>query len=1650
MVYPQKVPGFTLYTQPVMLPLGNPIGHGNLVYLFTNSVDDSIKLINNTTNFKHTSNAYKYYFYNMKYSGKIQSKIFRINDREVRDKVYEKINNQTDLTPARFLDLKQLNHRSCFFEMSRYLEIFNSLSQNLPVVPKLRMFWNYIGNIISSPMADGYSYKMVLIDGSQFSGAFSGTIQEKMKNPLFMLYYASIKCPEVLKTIDCDFFIYNGNRCIKINPGSYLMRDKYGTPIIGRDVTNDEIAAGSKVFQKKYRQLLMRLIPAVSEEIRKATDTNVISEEETTYSKIAAVADTYNFTGSPDDTITELPSDNPAKKSIEDDVLDKIAMASRGEDDIDAETIKKKTDELIEKDGNLQEKIDMVMSHPILPKSKASSARDAKIREEQESIAVGNTTIGELKRKVLTHADISKREVKSAIRTSNPNMQQVRYANFDKEYNEKVFPSDMAKVFTSLNDKPIPLTVIKYDVKDTSDELNYKDTYSIVLEDAYRQRHTITVDIPKFMDGKFMWIGGAKKIILPQNFLLPVVKSGPAKVQIVTNANKMFIERIGSGSISSVERINKLIASNPAASEMFTPGFVAKINDDYITTVEYDEFARKFSSFKANGTHIFFNQEEAVKYAKSKDIEIGKDEIFIGTTDNGRTPLFIDQNTGKTPDRIGEKGGYHTLDLGGKMIIDLIMDAFPDDMKAAFEKIKVPKRLQYSIATTMEQPVALCMLLGFWRGLSYLLQAMGLEYRLEAKMPSSLGASENAIRFKDCVLVYRDDIASSLIMNGFAKINTVDWDLGDFDTKDPYLPYFIKVYGKANIANALLTNYEFNIDPITKEILEDMKLPTEMVKLSVYANSLLADSQYTEDYNQKLCRIRTNEIIPAILYDAISKQYTTYMQSNGKKKLTIPKNIVIKNLLALKTVEDNSTLNPVLELERTHTVMYRGWRGINSDRTYTQDKRAYDDSMIGIIGPTTSPDGAVGVQKVLSLEPNLSSLRGHTVVPDDKEKLKDVNLFSPAELLCPLAVTTDDPTRVGHMVKQAKHMLPVKHTSPVLISNGAEEVTRFHLSSAFVINADDDGKVVEYNDEYGIMIVEYKNGKHRAINLKPTIEKNGGGGFFLINQLVTKLKVGDTFKKNDMLAWHKDFFTSNKYNGNRMNMGTLAKIAITSTYNTYQDSTFITQKLSDEMATEMGFCKQVVIGKNANIDFLISEGARVDVGDSLVQFDTSFEDTELNKLLNSLSDDLKEGVLEGSRNDIKSKVAGIVAKIKIYSTVEVGDLSPSLQKVVKNYYKKVSGIKELLKKYDPDGSPVYRCEMLMDDADHKVEPNRFGVIRGQNVEDSVLIEIHIKHEEYLEVASKVTYFTGLKCTIGEVIEKGYEPYSELHPDEEISSFVAGNSVLKRMTPSVVLTSFGNKVIVELKRKLHDIYKDSVGSDKSKTSIMTSLIYRTFNALDPSGTNTKRYKEMFNAMSEFQFHSWMKGFFEDEDAYLTLEIVDCERTLKMEYIEAAAKVLNIPLYEYVYMPHITMDKGTIVRTPERVPVGYLHIKRPQQTVAKKNGISVSSDVRSHLTNQVTGADKNGRESDLENNMLVALGMTHTLQELNGPRADDMTMKREMLSQIATQGFATYASLTNDSGNKTTLNTVDTFFLGMGLKTDLVTKGNMLKSTLKKEL
>ena len=234
--------------------------------------------------------------------------------------------------------------------------------------------------------------------------------------------------------------------------------------------------------------------------------------------------------------------------------------------------------------------------------------------------------------------------------------------------------------------------------------------------------------------------------------------------------------------------------------------------------------------------------------------------------------------------------------------------------------------------------------------------------------------------------------------------------------------------------------------------------------------------------------------------------------------------------------------------------------------------------------------------------------------------------------------------------------------------------------------------------------------------------------------------------------------------------------------------------------------------------------------------------------------------------------------------------------------------------------------------------------------------------------------------------------------------------------------------------------------KAKRKQMEDLVYNVFNALDPSKTNTEKYKSMFSNMSDAQFDKYFKTIFNDDNKYLIFDIVDFEHDVTIDKLEKAASVLKIPITEYVAMPHVNNDKQNPVTTKTPVIVGYLHLKRLQQMLSKKNATSTNISMRSALTGQVTGNDKNARISDSETACLSTIGADYALREFMGPRSDDMVMKSQMYADISTKGYCSIEDLSNRVENKVSLNTTDAYLIGMGIKSDLITKGLVLNKTL----
>jgi hypothetical protein len=231
--------------------------------------------------------------------------------------------------------------------------------------------------------------------------------------------------------------------------------------------------------------------------------------------------------------------------------------------------------------------------------------------------------------------------------------------------------------------------------------------------------------------------------------------------------------------------------------------------------------------------------------------------------------------------------------------------------------------------------------------------------------------------------------------------------------------------------------------------------------------------------------------------------------------------------------------------------------------------------------------------------------------------------------------------------------------------------------------------------------------------------------------------------------------------------------------------------------------------------------------------------------------------------------------------------------------------------------------------------------------------------------------------------------------------------------------------------------------------MEKYIYDVFDRLDPTHTNTDFYRSFFSKMTDKEFDSFFQKLFADKNGFLTWHITPYENDMEMENIEKAAKFMGVALWDYVVWPYGIGEDNKPIVTPFKVPIGYINEKRVQQTAIKKNSTSIDITVRDAKTNQVTGSDKNGRESIDENYALATYGAYAAMKEFMSFRADDSVMKEAAYSKIRHDGYVSLKELPDHIENKSALNMFDTYMISMGLKTDAVTDGYLTLKSLKRE-
>ena len=1021
-----------------------------------------------------------------------------------------------------------------------------------------------------------------------------------------------------------------------------------------------------------------------------------------------------------------------------------------------------------------------------------SSERERKIREQVGQVKLNNVTFNT----ITSITDVPKpKPVKvNRITTTCPAaIQGTPFPSISEEYENKLLDRDIVATFMNFSKLPNGFYVTKVDVSDISNVTSLMNLWKVTLKNKESEKESvINIKVPKVVNGRF-FNNGIWYNIGKQDFPIPILKINKKTVMLTSNYNKITCERYDTKSLVDlgmlVKVINKFDDAN-GNNKFVKVGNSSSTNSRFVSTIEYDEYASRWLRFtnREAKLDLIFNRVLCLK--NYSFVSVNANEFCCGMLD--QVPIVINTDTGLT--------------RSGETITDIILRTLPENMLAEYRKQKPGKMSMYT-QITIGVTVPLGVAIAAWEGFTTLLKKSGAKYQYVDKTFTS--TKHFVIPFKDKSVAIESTIQNQLLFNGFYRINTKGYMSTDFETPimnpnsvfvDIFNQLFFKQYSQLT---TFVTYYNFFVDAITKDVCNHYHIPDDISGMLIYASNLLADNNHTSENNAALYRIRSTEIIPAIIHFRLAFAISKYNNAIGSKtrshNIVFNPNEVINELLAVPNVEPVSALNPMIEMHSKEVITKKGFKGVNSERSYTQQKRTYEDSMIGKVAMSSPNSANVGIARQLVADPKIESVRGYTSTDGIEKDYNDFQLASYSELMTPGTVSRDDAIRTAIATSQTGHIVSTTGAQPVLISNGIDEVIPAYLSEEFSYVARGDGKVLEINEDY--MIIQYKSGKKKAVRIAHTTSFNSGSGFYVDNKLLTNFEAGQYFKAGDILAYHERFFSKDSDGVVRMNIGPLAKVAFAGLYATYEDAGLVTEKMSKKLETKLMMKEEKKLDAMDDVESIVEVGTEVEIGDPLIVFglgDTG--DKSVDNFLKAFQSS-DANALDKAKRIIRAKHAGTVVDVRMYTTKSLSQLSPSLYKIFDAYFKKNIQRRKILDKYDKTDS-VYKMDTMYS---LPTEPLKGSTIKGQTCD--VLIEIYIEHADEASVGDKLVVYGASKQVLSEVIPLGQEPYSETRPDEEVSIFVTPSAVLKRMIPSLLITASGNKVLVELKRKMAKIWNE---------------------------------------------------------------------------------------------------------------------------------------------------------------------------------------------------------------------------------------------------
>ena len=1322
--------------------------------------------------------------YNTKYKTLLYNDRIRNNKEVLR--LYDTVKKDNSWIKKTFISYERYNNLNLFIDLYYYNQAYLT-NNRFTITKSIDMYFEFIRRFILDKRIDkaGYTKKTIFVPIDGWNPKDDARITDYLKtlNPISAFF-------KKMKLSLNDMKAFNGIDFIFFGKDGYFKME-----------TSKLQEYDYRTFQRLINILTDREPIDDSNEPNaspKGITTSILNKLETNRGIVV-----NSLTGKTD-KVKEMPKDSISsedntKKEKEDDIEDKkeimvkkISKAAEGARSEDEVIDKLEEDKDLKKIiADLQEDPDKGKRINAARASRIVKARDAFMNKDLNGKSI-RSMIND------TNSNVEMPEISLPIKTINEEWKHLKSVNFEKIYD---LDADIVKCLNSLSseDKEFPVSVLDIKKEDTSTSEDSIYTYTVKLENYAGQRSTIKFDIPKFRDNRFMRLRGNEKIFSIEMPLIPISKTDENSAQICTLYNKLIINTYYTSSGKSnpfSDRLVKATGKYKGNKVKIITGDNSKICRKYELPIDYIDLASQYSRIEAkadtvkDSITIYFNQDEI----RSKANVDPKKGIPVAIKGSGDVIYYSDK------------------DQDAATLSQFIINIIPDEEFKELVLDQTPaKKSTYSRISILNTDIPTIVVLAHDIGLTRAMDMANIKYDISEKKVRDI--THDSIKLKDGYINYELTYEAMMLMNGLKDCNTEDISIADINSKMTWVEMLENFGGR--IKSDGLDNFkDLMFDPITIEVCKDYDLPYTYHEALIYASDLLVDNKYTIHKDLSSNRYRTNEVVAAQFYRALSASYKDYaLQSKHGRKatMTMNKSAVIDLILAQNTTSDLSVFQPLLEIEAKSMISTKGVTGMNSVDAYKIDRRGYDDSMVNIIAQATGFASTVGMNRQTTINPNINGRRGYF----GKADLNDVsitNTLCMTEALSPYVVSSDDTFR-NYMtfVQSSKHSTPIEYGTPLLVTTGADAAMPYLSSDMFCHKAKASGEITELTDRY--MIVTYKDGSKEYINLDEQTMKNSDGGFYITLKLRTDLKQGSKVKPNQILAYDNKSFSNRVGSGQvSYNLGCLTKVAIMTTEDGFEDSGVCSEWLSEAMSSDIVVMKDINLPASTNILFIAKKGQSIREGDPILIFQNAFEERDANILLKNLNDEDGD-VSEIGRNVIKSKVTGRISDIKIYRTCEIDDnMSESMKKIITSYERDVNKLRKLASECtNKDNVQLAQAGVLP----------AVGKLKNS---DGVLIEIYMEYHDKLSVGDKITNLNANKNIIMSQYSNEDAPYTDFRPNEAIDAINSCSAIDGRMICSPFLVGGLNKLMIELWRKscdilgikwptLHEIYDEDVKNSK---------------------------------------------------------------------------------------------------------------------------------------------------------------------------------------------------------------------------------------------